>query len=71
MFPEIMVQINFDALPCAGKKTFLELRFRNSQCRAHFARVASLLRPRFAAREAVGGRKRNTHAGSHDHLCLV
>ena len=32
MFPEIMVQINFDALPCMREKTFLVLRFRNSLC---------------------------------------
>jgi hypothetical protein len=41
MFPEIMVQINFDALPCAGKKTFLLLRFRNSQCAAFKVNVKS------------------------------
>jgi hypothetical protein len=27
MFPEIMVQINFDALPCAEKKLFLSFVF--------------------------------------------
>jgi hypothetical protein len=43
MFPEIMVQINFDALPCAGKKTFLLLRFRNSQCAAFKVNVKSAL----------------------------
>jgi len=26
--------------------------------------------PNIALR-CIGGRKRNTHAGSHDHLCLV